>query len=222
MRGCGRKGARAPFAFISRARTPRGELGAGKKGRLCVRRERKVQVERAQLWLWFLFSFSLFFSPRAPSRRLWPSCMPRGTPFVFPQGCALTPRTRARRLRYETIYYRVVPSKVDDNDERTSRGTPTGEIAMAAGGRTDGLGFAAVPAEKPRGCGRPRDRIRVDPLRDRGWKCRAFRVKTAKFIIREGNEFVFKVNFPNPGSIESEILSSCKHCIPIRIWRLCF
>jgi len=40
----------------------------------------------------------------------------------------------------------VVPSKV--GDERTSHGTPTGEIAMAAGAR-----LRSCSAEKPRGTG---------------------------------------------------------------------
>jgi len=81
----------------------------------------------------FFFSSSHSFSPSLSFLR--------AAKALFPQG--LTPR--ARRLRYETIYYRTVSAKVDD-DERTSRGTPTGDIAMAA--TTTALGFAAVSREK--------------------------------------------------------------------------
>lgn len=65
---------------------------------------------RATLTLIF---FPLFFRLLAPLRRLYPSCVPsQARHLYFRKACALTPRTRACRLRYETIYYRAVPFKV--------------------------------------------------------------------------------------------------------------
>jgi len=116
----------------------RGEALRGGGRRIRARREKSASAAPRSTLTPFSFSLLPSCPPFLPAVSLLSSCVYL---FIFPQGCALTLRTRACRSRYETIYYRAASAKADDDDER---GSPTGEIAIT------GFGFVHLRGRESR------------------------------------------------------------------------
>jgi len=109
------------------------EEGRKREATFHVRREKsECDSSRAQLWL--PRAISVLFCHQVTRHTIYISARPRR--HAPAHANCVTKR----------FIIAVVPSKV--GDERTSHGTPTGEIAMAAGAR-----LRSCSVEKPRGTG---------------------------------------------------------------------
>lgn len=150
-----------------------------------VKREKSAQsVECAQLWLWFFLFFFFFASSRLSARPCLSRMPARPRHLYFRK--TVHPRTQ---IALRNDLSSRCSFKVDNNDERTSRRTPTGEIAMVADAwlcscfaEESGCALGFVSGWRP--------------PRGSSWK-RAFRAKMAGFIICKIDELVSKANFTN-------------------------